>query len=276
MANPLSQLDEAGDAVRKVIRAYHGSPYDFDRFDAKKIGSGEGAQSYGHGLYFAESPETAEVYRQALSGGQANNLVSDDELRAFYAPGRIVKDNDKVLRFIENQEEPWNWRVEVIGVDGSGAPLPGERPRIHHTTPTVREYDRSFGLPLRRTGKAYEVEIGYPESSLLDFDAPVSEQSGIVRDAVRSLLGADAVGLRGKVAHDNIAKFYGDDLSDAGAARALLENGVPGTRYFDGLSRTEQKGTRNYVMFPGTEDSIRILRKYGMLAPIAAGATADE
>jgi hypothetical protein len=27
-------------------------------------------------------------------------------------------------------------------------------------------------------------------------------------------------------------------------------------------------------MFPGTEDSIRILRKYGMMAPIAAGAAA--
>jgi hypothetical protein len=34
-------LDEAGDAIRQVIRAYHGSPYGFDKFDASKIGSGE-------------------------------------------------------------------------------------------------------------------------------------------------------------------------------------------------------------------------------------------
>ena len=42
------------------IEAYHGSPYEFDAFDMGKIGTGEGAQSYGHGLYFAEAPEVAE------------------------------------------------------------------------------------------------------------------------------------------------------------------------------------------------------------------------
>ena len=42
------------------IRAYHGSPHDFERFDTSKIGTGEGAQSYGHGLYFAENPANGE------------------------------------------------------------------------------------------------------------------------------------------------------------------------------------------------------------------------
>src|SRR3954469_8152524 len=49
-----------------AIRAYHGSPHDFDRFDSSKIGTGEGAQAYGHGLYFAENPETAGVYRDQV------------------------------------------------------------------------------------------------------------------------------------------------------------------------------------------------------------------
>src|SRR5262245_55132228 len=35
--------------INNPIRAYHGSPHDFERFDASKIGTGEGAQSYGHG-----------------------------------------------------------------------------------------------------------------------------------------------------------------------------------------------------------------------------------
>jgi hypothetical protein len=47
-------------------------------------------------------------------------------------------------------------------------------------------------------------------------------------------------------------------------------------RYLDEHSRGAKAGTRNIVAFPGTEDSIRILRKYGVMAPIAAGATADE
>ena len=38
------------------IKAYHCWPHDFDKFDLTKIGTGEGAQVYGHGLYFAENP----------------------------------------------------------------------------------------------------------------------------------------------------------------------------------------------------------------------------
>lgn len=45
--NPLQFTDEAGDAVRSVIRAYHGSPYDFDRFDSSKIGTGAAAMQGG-------------------------------------------------------------------------------------------------------------------------------------------------------------------------------------------------------------------------------------
>ena len=38
------------DQAPKGIRAYHGSPHDFDRFDMSKIGTGEGAQAYGLSL----------------------------------------------------------------------------------------------------------------------------------------------------------------------------------------------------------------------------------
>jgi hypothetical protein len=47
--------------------AYHGSPHKFDKFQLDKIGTGEGAQAYGHGLYFAENPETAKSYMTAGS-----------------------------------------------------------------------------------------------------------------------------------------------------------------------------------------------------------------
>jgi len=50
------------------IRAYHGSPHTFDRFDLSKIGTGEGAQAYGHGLYFAENEGVARSYKTTLSG----------------------------------------------------------------------------------------------------------------------------------------------------------------------------------------------------------------
>ena len=51
------------------ITAYHGSPHEFDEFDTAKIGTGEGNQSYGHGLYFAEAEPTARHYQELLSSG---------------------------------------------------------------------------------------------------------------------------------------------------------------------------------------------------------------
>ena len=60
--------EQAANAAQpQGIRAYHGSPYDFDKFDLSKIGTGEGAQAYGKDLYFAENPATAKVYKDSLT-----------------------------------------------------------------------------------------------------------------------------------------------------------------------------------------------------------------
>ena len=47
--------------------AWHGTPHDFDTFDLGAIGSGEGAQFYGWGLYFAKNKEMAKNYKEVLS-----------------------------------------------------------------------------------------------------------------------------------------------------------------------------------------------------------------
>lgn len=53
-------------SVKQSIDVYHGSPHEFDAFSMDKIGTGEGAQVYGHGLYFAEKPEVAKQYAHDL------------------------------------------------------------------------------------------------------------------------------------------------------------------------------------------------------------------
>lgn len=47
--------------------AWHGSPHQFERFDLGAIGSGEGAQVHGWGLYFAQDRKISEGYRRKLS-----------------------------------------------------------------------------------------------------------------------------------------------------------------------------------------------------------------
>lgn len=46
--------------------AWHGSPHTFDTFKLRHIGSGEGAQAHGWGLYFAKGREVAEKYQKRL------------------------------------------------------------------------------------------------------------------------------------------------------------------------------------------------------------------
>ena len=46
--------------------------YPMGKFDITKIGTGEGAQVYGRGLYFAEEEDVAKMYRDQLSGGNSS------------------------------------------------------------------------------------------------------------------------------------------------------------------------------------------------------------
>lgn len=48
----------------------------------------------------------------------------------------------------------------------------------------------------------------------------------------------------------------------AKVSEALRQNGVPGIRYLDQGSRAAGEGTSNYVVFPGNEHLIEILRRY--------------
>jgi hypothetical protein len=71
-ADPITAMElraPAQEAAKEpVVTVYHGSPHDFTKFDAQKIGTGEGAQAFGHGLYFAESADVARSFAEVLGG----------------------------------------------------------------------------------------------------------------------------------------------------------------------------------------------------------------
>ncbi len=85
-----SQVAKLVDEGAKRIKAYHGSPHDFDKFSTENIGTGEGAQAYGHGLYFAEREGTAEAYKTSgkTKGSmyEVNINASPEELLDFDLP----------------------------------------------------------------------------------------------------------------------------------------------------------------------------------------------
>lgn len=138
----------------------------------------------------------------------------------------------------------------------------------------------------------YEVEIGHPEEALLDLDAPSkgAHKAALLEAAFAApdnkwqrmaIQEISSPSVRSKVAMEsllrahnaaNADKFGGRMASQAAVADSLFRSGVPGARYFDQGSRFAGEGTRNYVVFPGAEDSIRILRKFAVPGAIGAGA----
>lgn len=57
-------LNEAQDRI-----FYHGSASEFDKFDMNKVGSGDGLNKYGYGIYFADNEDLARFYANELSLG---------------------------------------------------------------------------------------------------------------------------------------------------------------------------------------------------------------
>jgi hypothetical protein len=104
---PLPGVDEQMAKATMVSKAqvdvYHGSPYDFDKFTTEKIGTGEGAQAFGWGLYFTDLESIARNYAETL-GGRSNiytslrNAIMNDDSITFYAEDgsklKVYKDSD--------------------------------------------------------------------------------------------------------------------------------------------------------------------------------------
>jgi hypothetical protein len=61
----------------KQVAAWHGSPHSFDRFTTEAMGTGEGAQAFGWGLYFTDSESIARHYARKLSNNQNEFTLKD-------------------------------------------------------------------------------------------------------------------------------------------------------------------------------------------------------
>lgn len=182
-----------GDFTPEGIRAFHGSPHDFDRFELGKIGTGEGAQAYGHGLYFAENEGVAKSYRDSLSGAHKVPLENVAAPLKEVFPN-IQDEGVAMVRAAALRGDP----PEKIAVDlqarhpdfrDSGS-LMEIGPKREALTRAVVEAQR-LG-----SGRMYEVAIHADPERFLDWDKPLSEQSEIVQHAIREAGGGDLTGGR--------------------------------------------------------------------------------
>lgn len=101
----LSDADQYVNEYTYDQKAWHGTPYDFERFDIGKIGDGVGDQVHGWGLYFAKDRKISEAYKEVLGADAGAVIVDgvtykiDEEGDWATAAGQKLIDNDP-LEFV--------------------------------------------------------------------------------------------------------------------------------------------------------------------------------
>lgn len=275
----------------KGIRAYHGSPHDFEKFDMAKIGTGEGAQAYGHGLYFAEQEAVAKGYRDQLAdyskairwkGVEPPTPVQQSLLDRLGGPDSrgVPMTIDKLRR--ELQRNAMQQQMVMDGNVPFGRPMPEAKKWVDAARADIAEFEKiAPHIEVTQPGKMYEVNIKADPSDFLDWDAPLSKQSekavNALREGYKKSFGVSDRYLDDMMHPDaNINSAIGAGRMSARMTDNLREQGIPGIKYKDAGSRgADGGGTSNFVVF---DDSlIEILRKYGLIPPaLAAGAVAAQ
>ena len=272
------------------LDVYHGSPHKFDRFDASKIGTGEGNQAYGHGLYTAESPDTAKYYQllalhelkadpynasviNRFMGKSATPIDNGGESLGAYALADASKAPfvyDPVLAMKNLRDKARESRIPNPWLDALG---------INPTDPAInkanfdaaRKYIRDFSRKTDGTGAIshlYKVDLPDEQiAKMLDYDKHLSEQSPEVQKIllpyqkeIGSSFGTGEQTLKA-IAFER--RMKGLDDSPAAVSQQLRDMGIPGIKYLDATSRGAGTGTRNFVTFPGEEQSMTILERNG-------------
>ncbi len=228
---------------------YHGSPHKFDKFDSSKIGTGEGAQAYGHGLYLAESKDVAKQY---ATGNQGRAAASDGLIDALPKP--VQMDLYKAMNMRDGFVK--DAMLEDI----------------------YKKYPQAKAVASAKDAKLYKVDLPDEHiAKMLDWDKPLSQQSKEVQAALAATKNKQlravvdyanspysTPGLEGEVKTMGEAiKLLGMNASPAKGSAMLAKQGIPGIRYLDGGSRSAGAGSSNFVVFPGNEGLLKILERNG-------------
>jgi hypothetical protein len=187
------------------ITVFHGSPAKFNKFDASKIGTGEGAQAYGYGHYVAQNPETAKQYKETLKS------------KAF---SKIVKKDRNVY--------------DVVAPDGAVISQGTVLGKAHKAKDA---YDANAGV-------LYEIDLPDEQiARMLDYDKPLSQQTPQVQSNLMSVVdsqmgqGTWEQWIKNNPDYRNLGNDLFETRSPSEMSQLLRESGIPGIRYLDQGSR---------------------------------------
>ena len=323
------------EAISKGIKLFHGSPHDFPpvrelempdgavvyqsmndavpegasvikehplgRFDMSKIGTGEGAQAYSRGLYFAEREGTAQSYRDTLSDSSKFNpkMEGGDPIPRWMS-NEIKRDGaesvrsrlNKRLDHIEKIKAGGDYRYVTQNTDANALAVESDSrvdlwkvdDQERSAKNALLQLDRiENGEKIVDVGNMYEVNIAATPDEFIDWDLPLDEQSESVMNALKKTdwyqyaeEGAyNAAERRGDNAYGmDLVRWLEEDGAED-AAQMLKDAGIKGVQYADAQTRFG-KGpkTKNYVVYD--DRLVDITRKYGISIPLATAVLAGS
>jgi hypothetical protein len=278
------------------LTVFHGSPAKFNRFDRTKIGSGEGAQAFGYGHYVAESPSVAREYQEKLSStGGAKRLVSQ-----FGQLDDAISEAQKRVTHYENLIKQ---RAENVPLDKANSFLKISKKNLQDLQDMKAGVPENKGalyeidLPDEQIARMLDYDNPVDETIRSRVSQAAMEKFG------SGSTGTSGELLYKELTRE--FQNLGSPNPAADASEFLRAQGVPGIKFLDQGSRsnftvqntvkgnpygdpvsfmTEQQakdyaaeqiekgfgtqiipGTSNFVVFPGNEDMLTILKRNGGL-----------
>lgn len=268
------------------LTAYHGTPHTIKgKFDINKVGTGEGAQAYGHGMYFAENPAVAKEYQKMLRGpeGTAQHYLEmyktpESAISAIQyeiKPNLTAEAKKHSLDAIEVLKSGKELKGNLYKVDIPDADIPkmldldkplSQQPKVMGALRAEAEQrvkDRTLvNIENDIRSSLRPIEIGNDYMAMFS-DANVKAGQEIKKQALEKLNKMDLSSLinkelesmkplamnwnmTGKEYYEFLSKNQG---SPAKASEMLQRQGITGNRYLDEVSRNRGQGTSNFVVF---------------------------
>lgn len=259
--------------------AFAGSRVDYDEPSLEAIGTGEGAQTHGWGLYYALNKDVAENYREKFITRGFGKRVKSVKYN-----GKEIDDNATKTSLIGLRNTNKENAIDLIKRQIKSAD-DETRGKWEKLKDFIENVDESKIDIIYEKGQVHEVDL--PENPyLLDEQLPVNQQSEHIRKAVRDIMN--------KYPDDYIssenyeAGSFGDALTGGSfykqlmfialrngtsdkieqmkfASKILEENGVKGITYDGG-----QDG-RCFVIF--NPDDVKVIQKFYQRGKNAQGST---
>lgn len=252
-------------------KIYHGSPHKFKTFDISKIGTGEGFQTYGWGLYFTDKIDVANYYKNRSYCYEIIVKLPGNKIKKLNVKNQInlIKKQHGEIIAIEVGKQ-LNDLIEKYNND-----IISLKNEARHMAIKSVEGDLVFRLvrdaiAINNIGCVYESII--PDSyndKLLVWNKDYNSQSNIIKNAINKYVKENPNSMLNDAIQSfeqqattgaTIYQLLSDELdSDKKASLTLNKLGIVGIKYLDQYSRENKNGTYNYVIF--NKQLINIINK---------------